>query len=56
MPSISPTMPSGRGAGTLVGIEVTDMSGVNTVAVVELRSSPVLPGVALRSSDMEQRE
>ena len=32
------------------------MLGVNIVAVVELRSSPVLPGVALRSFEMEQRE
>ena len=31
------------------------MSGVN-VAVMELRSSPALPGVALRSSEMEQRD
>ena len=31
------------------------MSGVNIVAVVELRSSPALHGVALRSSGMGQR-
>ena len=49
-------MPSGRGPATPVGIGVTDMSGVNIFAVAELRSSPVLPGVALRSSEMEQRE
>ena len=29
---------------------------VNIVAVVKLRSSLVLPGVALRSSEMEQRD
>ena len=50
------TMPSGRGPATPVGIGVTSMSGVNIVTVVELRSSPALPGVALRSSEMEQRE
>ena len=56
MPSISPTMPSGRGAGTLVGIGVTDTSGVDIVVVLELRSTPALPRVVLRSSEMEQRE
>ena len=29
------------------------MSGVNIVVVVELRSSPTLPGVALRSSAIQ---
>ena len=55
-PSTSPTMPSGRGPASLVGIGVTNTSGVNIVAVVELRFSPALPEVALRSSEMEQRE
>ena len=54
-PSTSPTMPSGRGPATPVGIRVTSISGVNIVVVVELKSSPALPGVALRSSEMEQR-
>ena len=48
-------MPSGRGPASLVGIGVTNTSGVNIVAVVELRFSPALPEVALRSSEMEQR-
>ena len=48
-------MPSGRGPATPVGIRVTSISGVNIVVVVELKSSPALPGVALRSSEMEQR-
>ena len=52
-PSTSPTMPSGRGPATPIGIGVTGMSGVNIVAVVELRSSPTLPGVALRSSAIQ---
>ena len=38
-------MSSGRGSATPVGIGVTGTSGVNIVAVVELRSSPELPGV-----------
>ena len=45
-------MPSGRGPATPVEIRVTGGSGVDIVAVVELRSSPALPGVALRSSAM----
>ena len=38
-------MPSGRGPATPVRIGVTGTSGVNIVAVVELRSSRALPGV-----------
>ena len=38
-------MPSGRGLATPIGIRVTGTSGVNIVAVVELRSSPKIPGV-----------
>ena len=45
LPSTSPTMLSGRGSATPVGIGVTGTSGVNIVAVVELRSSPELPGI-----------
>ena len=49
-------MLSGRGPATLVGIEVTDTSGVDIVVMLELRSIPALPRVVLRSSEMEQRE
>ena len=49
-------MPPGRGPVIPVGIGVTGMLGVYIVVVVELRSSPALPGVALRSSEMEQRD
>ena len=50
-------MPSGRGPATPVGIRVTNTSGlVNIVAMAELRSSPALPEVALRSSETEQGE
>ena len=53
--NITPTKPVGNGPLTPVGILILGLSGVNTV-VVELRSSPALPAVALISSVMGQRE
>ena len=41
-------MSSGRGLATPIGIGVTGTSGINIVVVVELRSSPKLPGVDWR--------
>lgn len=55
--NITPTKPVGNGPLTPVGIfcVILGLSGVNTV-VVELRSSPALPAVALISSVMGQKE
>ena len=55
LPNITTTKPVGNGPLTPVGILIVGLSGVNTV-VVELRSSPALPAVALISSAMGQRE
>ena len=55
LPSINPTKPVGTGPLTPVGIFIVGLSGVNIVEVVELRSSPALPGVALMSSVMGRR-
>ena len=52
LPSVNPTKPVGNGPLTPVGIFIVGLSGVNIVEVVELKSSPVLPGVALMSSVM----
>ena len=50
LPSIIPTKLVGNGPLTPVGIFIVGLFGVKIVEVVELRSSPVLPGVALMSS------
>ena len=52
LPNIIPTKPVGYGPLTPVGIFIVGLSGVNIVEVMELRSSPTLPGVALMSSAM----
>ena len=54
LPNIIPTKPVSNGPLTPVGILIVGLSGVNIV-VVELRSSPVLPGIALMSSVMGRR-
>ena len=56
LPNIIPTKPVGNGPLTPVGIFIVGLSGVNIVEVVELRSSPALPGVALMSSATRRRE
>lgn len=56
LPSIIPSKPVGNGPLTPVGIFTVGLSGVNIAEVVELRSSPALPGVALMSSAMGRRE
>ena len=55
LPNVIPTKPVGNGPLTPVGIFTVGLSGVNIVEVVELRSSPALPGVALISSVMGRR-
>ena len=55
LPNIIPTKPVGNGPLTPVGIFIVGLSSVNIVEVVELRSCPALPGVALMSSVMGQR-
>ena len=52
LPNIIPTRPVGNGPLTSVGVFIVGLSGVNIVEVVERRSSPALPGVALMSSVM----
>ena len=56
LPNIIATKPVGNGPLTPVGIFTVGLSGVNIVEVVELRSSPALPGVALMSSATRRRE
>ena len=56
LPSIIPSKPVGNGPLTPVGIFTVGLSGVNIAEVVELRSRPELPGVALMSSAMGRRE
>ena len=56
LPSIIPSKPVGNGPLTPVGIFTAGLSGVNIAEVVELRSSPALPGVALMSSATGRRE
>ena len=55
LPNTIPTKPVGNGPLIPVGIFIVGLSGVNIVEVVELRSNPVLPGVALMSSVMGRR-
>ena len=55
LPTIIPTKLVSNGPLTLVGIFIVGLSGVNIVDVVELRSSPALPGVLLMSSVMGRR-
>ena len=55
LPNIIPTRPVGNGPLPPVGVFIVGLSGVNIVEVVELRSSPALPGVALMSSAMGRR-
>lgn len=55
LPSIIPSNPAGNGPLIPVGIFTLGQSGVNIVEVVELRSNPALPGVALMSSVMGRR-
>ena len=52
LPNMIPTKPVGNGPLIPVGIFIVGLSGVNIVEVVELRSNPALPGVALMSSVM----
>ena len=56
LPSIIPSKPVGNVPLTPVGTFIVGLSGINIVEVVELRSSSVLPGVALMSSAMGRRE
>ena len=51
---MSPKTPSGKGPLIPVGIFTVGESGVNIVEVEELRSSPALPGVALKSSETDR--
>ena len=55
LPNTIPTKPVGNGPLILVGILIVGLSGVKIVEVVELRSNPALPGVALMSSVMGRR-
>ena len=55
LPNMIPTKPVGNGPLIPVGIFIVRLSGVNIVEVVELRSSPPLPGVALLSSVMGRK-
>ena len=55
LPNTIPTKPVGNGPLISVGILIVGLSGVNIVEVVELRSNPALPGVALMSSVMGRR-
>ena len=55
-PNIIPIKPASNGSLTPVGTFIVGLSGVNIVEVMEPRSSPKLPAVALMSSAMEQRE
>ena len=50
-----PAKSVGNGPLIPVGIFIVGLSGVNFVEVVELRSNPGLPGVALMSSVMGRR-
>ena len=50
LPNIIPIKPASNGPLTPVGTFIVGLSGVNIVEVMELRSSPALPGVALMSS------
>ena len=56
LPNIIPTKPLGNGLLTPKRISIVGLSGVNIVEVVELRSSPAFPGVALMSSATGPRE
>ena len=56
LPNITTTKPVGNGPLTPEGILIVGLSGVNIVEVVEQRSTPALPGVALMSSAMGRRE
>lgn len=55
LPSINPTILSGKGPFIPVGTVIGGMSGVNIAEGVEVRSNPALPGVALRSSETGRR-
>ena len=56
LPNVIPTKPVGNGPLIPVGIFIVGISAVNIVEVVELRSSPAFPGVALMSSATGPRE
>ena len=55
LPNMIPTKSVGNGPLIPVGIFIVGLSGVNFVEVVELRSNPGLPGVALMSSVVGRR-